>query len=348
MHPMDMLLKKGAFAAPKKGQYVDGKIISLSRKKVIFDIGGKSHAILGDQEIKELATYMPYLKEGTVVPVRVVADESRDGYPVVSLRSFFEKGKWDILNEKKEKEEEIEVLCSDYGKGGVFVEFMGIRGVIPKIQLLPEYMQSPEKLYGQKIKVKVLESDPEKNRLVVSQKAAALNISHKQLKEKFDAIKIGESYKAKVLGVSEFGIFCEVEGIEGLIHISEISWEKVADANSFAKVGDVLDVYVVEKNEKDMKLNLSLKRLTQDPWEGVEERFTKDKELTGTIIRKERYGYFVRLDHGIEGLIHVSKIGPQDTLTVGQEVKVYIEKIDKKERRISLVLAQSEKPVFYR
>lgn len=347
-HPMEELMKKSSSSSLKKGETMQAKIVSLNRKKVVFDVGAKSHAVLGDQEIKELVTYMPYLKEGSEVPVRIIADESRDGYPVVSLKSFFEKGKWDILKDKKEKEEDIEVVAGESGKGGVFVEFMGIRGVIPKIQLAAEYMSSSDKLQGQKVKVKVLESDPEKNRLVVSQKAATLNLSHKKQKIAFDAIQVGDTYKAKVLGVSEFGIFCEVKGIEGLIHISEISWEKVSSAADFVRVGETIEVYVTEKNERDMKLNLSLKRLTKDPWEDAEEKFAKDKEFTGVIIRKERYGYFVKLDTGVEGLIHVSKISPSDNLELGKEVKVYIEKVDKKERRISLILTQSDKPVFYR
>jgi small subunit ribosomal protein S1 len=347
-HPMEELLKKSNSTSTKKGEYTQAKIVSLQRKKVTFDIGSKSFAVLGDQEIKELATYMPYLKEGIEVPVRIIAEESREGYPVVSLRTFFEKGKWDILKAKKESEEDIEVVCGESGKGGVFIEFMGIRGVIPKIQLSSDFVTGSTKMFGQKVKVKVLESDPEKNRLVVSQKAATLNISQKQVKEAFDAIVVGSTHEAKVLGVSEFGIFCEVSSIEGLVHISEISWEKVSDASSFAKIGDAIKVFVTEKNERDMKLNLSLKRLTEDPWQNAEEKFAKDKEFNGTVIRKERYGYFVKLDAGVEGLIHISKIGPSDNLEIGKEVKIYIEKVDKKERRISLILTQNEKPVFYR
>ena len=222
VHPMDALLKKEQLNTIKKGQELDASIVSLSKRGVLFDVGGKAHAVLGDKEVKEISTYLPYLKVGDTVRVRIISEESKEGFPVVSMSRFFEKGKWDILKDKKDKEEEIEVVCGEYGKGGVFIDFMGIRGVIPKIQLTGEYLEHPEKLDGQKIKVKVLEVDQLKNRLVVSQKAAALKISQKELKERFNNIKIGEVYEAKVLGVSEFGIFCEVQGVEGLVHISEI------------------------------------------------------------------------------------------------------------------------------
>lgn len=345
---MQALLSKQQPPKISKGQELEATIVSLSKKGALFDIGAKAYAVLGDLEVKEISTYLPYLKVGSRMRVRIVAPESKDGYPVASMRKFFQKGKWEILREKKEKEEEIEVICGEYGKGGVFIDFMAIRGVIPKIQLTENYINHPEKLQGQKIKVRILEVDEEKNRLVVSQKAAALGISQKEIREKFDKIKEGKKYKAKVLGVSEFGAFCEVEGVEGLIHISEISWEKVTNAAEYVRVGETIDIVVVEKNPTDLKLNLSLKRLSQDPWEEIEKKYPKDKEVAGTVVRKEKYGYFVRLEPGIEGLIHVSKLTGEEKFESGQNMKVFIEKINKKSRRMSLLLPQKEKPVTYR
>ena len=217
---MDQLLSQQTIHPPRKGEFIDAKITNVSKKGIIFDIGWKSYAVLGQLESQDLGSYLAYLKEGDVVPVKVVVEEAKDGFPVVSMRAFFEKGKWDILEEKHKNEEEIEVMCGDYGKGGVFIEFMGVRGVIPKIQLTEDLIREPEKLSGQKLKVKVLEVDKEKNRLVVSQKASALNFSYKDIREKFDAIKVGEKYQAKVIGFSDFGAFCEIEKIEGLIPVS--------------------------------------------------------------------------------------------------------------------------------
>ncbi len=348
INPMELLLSKKPLPKVKKGQKVKAKIVKLSKKRALFDIGGKTYAVLGSQETRDLSLFYPFLKEGQEIEVRIVADESREGYPVVSLKDFFDKGRWEILKEKKEKEEEIEVIAGEYGKGGVFVDFMGIRGVIPKIQLTQEYIQNPEKLKGQKIKVKVLEVDRSKNRLVVSQKAAALKLSRKELKKRFDEIKVGKKYKAKVISVSNFGIFCEINKVEGLVHISEISWDKVEDPSKYAKPGDEIEVVVTEKNEKDLKLNLSIKRLTPDPWKGIEKRYPKDKEVEGVIVRKESYGYFVKLEKGVEGLIHISKIPPGTKLKIGQKIKVFIEKLDVKNRKLSLLLEQKKKPVTYR
>lgn len=345
---MASLLAKNHPPQIRKNQEIDAKIISLSKKGVLFDIGAKAYAVLGDIELKEVSTYLPYLKVDSKVRLRIITPESKDGFPVVSMRKYFQKGKWEILKEKKQNEEEIEVVCGEYGKGGVFIDFMGIRGVIPKIQLTEEYMNEPEKLNNQKIKVKILEVDDAKNRLVVSQKVAALNISQKDLREKFDKVIIGEKYQAKVLGVSEFGIFCEVEGVEGLIHISEISWEKVSNASQYVRVGQEIEVVVTEKNPVDFKLNLSLKRLSHDPWKGIEKKYPVDKEVEGEIVRKERYGYFVRLEPGVEGLIHISKLTSGEDLKIGSTTKAFVEKISENTRRMSLVLPQTEKPVMYR
>ncbi len=345
---MDTLLRSEKLPTIKKGQELDANIVSLSKKGVLFNVGGKANAVLGDKEVKEISTYLPYLKVGDIVRARVISEESKEGFPVVSMRKFFDKGKWEILKEKKEKEEDIDVVCGEYGKGGVFIDFMGIRGVIPKIQLTTDFLDEPGKLEKQKVKVKVLEVDQAKNRLVVSQKAAALKISQKELKKRFDEIEVSKQYEAKVLGVSEFGIFCEVLGVEGLVHISEISWEKVTDASTYVQAGETIKVMVVEKNETDLKLNLSLKRFNKDPWEEIETKYPKDKEIEGEVVRKEQYGYFVRLEPGVEGLIHVSKLSGDEQMKIGQKVHVFIERINVKSRKMSLLLPQKEKPILYR
>lgn len=348
MHPMEALLKKKNISNIKKGAEIEAKILTFSKNSVLFDVGAKAQAVLGEKELKEISTYLPYLDAGDTVRVRIISSESKEGYPVVSMRSFFEKGKWDILKDKKENEADIEVVCGEFGKGGVFIDFMGIRGVIPKIQLTTDFLDSPSHLEGQRIKVKVLEVDEIKNRLVVSQKASVLQISQKEMKQRFSKIKLNEVYDAKVLGVSEFGIFCEVQGVEGLVHISEISWEKVTNASIYVKPGEIIKTMVVEKNDEDLKLNLSLKRLAHDPWEDIVDKYPKEKEIEGEVVRKERYGYFVRLEPGVEGLIHISKLTGEENFEIGKKIKVFIERVSNKERRMSLILPQTAKPVLYR
>lgn len=347
---MEDLLKKGSIIPNLKiGDVVDATIISLGKREVVFDIGWKTNAILVQSEIKEISTFRPYLEQNQTVPVKIITLESKGGFPVVSLQHFFEQGKWDILKNHFEKEEPVDVDVLTKGKGGLFIQIMGIRGVIPKIQLTREFIQNPEVLSGKKVRVKILEVDREKNRLVVSQKAAALNLTQSKLQELFDTIKEGEVYDCKVIGFSDFGIFCEVNGIEGLVHISEISWKKVTNPRDYATEGQELKAMVLKKNQEDYKLTLSLKRLEHDPWSNIEENYPKDSEFKGKVVRKEAYGYFVRLEPGIEGLIHTSKIPPEMTIDLEKDISVYVERIDKKNRKMSLVPATTTgKPLMYR
>ncbi len=347
---MEELLKTGpAIPNLQAGQVIQARIMSVGKRDVVFDIGWKTNAILVQSETKEISTFRPYLEGGQTIPVKIITLEAKGGFPVVSLQQFFEQGKWDILKAHFEKEDPIDVEVMQKGKGGLFIQVMGIRGVIPKIQLTREYLQEPEKLTGHKIQVKILEVDREKNRLVVSQKAAALNLTQSKLQKLFDEIKEGEVYPCKVIGFSDFGIFCEVNGIEGLVHISEISWKKVADPRQYAQEGQDLQAMVLKKNAQDYKLTLSLKRLEKDPWEDIETKYPKDVEFKGMVVRKEAYGYFVRLEPGIEGLIHTSKITPDMPIELDKEVRVYVERVDKKDRKMSLVPAMSTgKPLMYR
>lgn len=345
----DLLNKGSAIPNIRINDVIDATIVSLGKREVLFDIGWKTHAILMQSEVKELTTFRPYLKEKQVIPVKVITLEARGGFPVVSLQNFFEQGKWDILKDHFLKEEPIDVDVMTKGKGGLFIQIMGIRGVIPKIQLTREFIQNPEILTNTKVRVKILEVDKEKNRLVVSQKAAALNLTQSKLQDLFDKIKEEEVYTCKVIGFSDFGIFCEVNGIEGLVHISEISWKKVSNPRDYATEGQEIKAMVLKKNDQDYKLTLSLKRLEKDPWDDIEENYPKDTEFKGMVVRKEAYGYFVRLEPGIEGLIHSSKIAADVAIELDKEIKVYIERIDKKNRKMSLVPAVTTgKPLMYR
>jgi len=344
----ELLRSAGKLPKIRKGDTVNGTVVSMSKKEAFFDIGWKTNAILISPETKELPVFMPYLKVGQPVQVRIISVEAKAGFPVVSMQGFFEKGKWQILEDHYKKELPIDVTVQGSGKGGLFIEIMGIRGVIPKIQLTRDYIQNQEKLYNSKVEVKILEVDRNKNRLVVSQKAAALGITQEKTDKTFGKIEEGKVYKGKVIGFSDFGIFCEVMGIEGLIHISEISWKKVADPRTYAKEGDEIDVVVLQKNPHDYKLTLSLKRLKDDPWDDIEEKYPKDKEVEGEVIRKEAYGFFVVLEPGIEGLIHNSKVTADSKIEVGKKVRAYVERVDKKRRKMSLVPVEMEKPLLYR
>lgn len=332
----------------KKGEKVTGTIVSLSPKEVLVDIGKKSFGIVANWELPQIKDYLATLKIGDKIEAVVVNPENEAGYTVLSVKKSSLEKRWERLKEAKEKGENIEVIGLEAAKGGLLVEWQSIRGFIPGTQFDSQYSGNPGLLIGKKIKVKVLEIDASLNRLVVSQKAAVLGITPLALQAKLKQIKPEDILKGKIIGFAPFGIFVDIDGVEGLVHISEIAWEKVEDPSSFYKVGEEVEVMVLEVNEKEGKLNLSIKRLTPDPWKNILDRYPPETQVKGKVVRIAPFGVFVNIEMGIEGLIHISKLPPEANFKVGEEIDCIVEKVDPVKRKMSLTLLPKEKPVGYR
>lgn len=253
-----------------------------------------------------------------------------------------------MLAEKKKSGDDIEVTALEVSKGGLLVDWQNLRGFIPATQLDSAFSSNPAVLIGKKVKVKVLEIDPSINRLVLSQKAASLGISPDVLKDKLAKIKINNTLKGIISGIAPFGLFIDIDGLEGLVHISEIAWEKVENPNELYKVGEKTEVVVLEVNKDEGKLNLSIKRLTPDPWKNILDRYPVDSTINGKVVRIAPYGAFINLETGIEGLIHISKIPGGSEPKVGDKVECIVEKVDPVKRKISLTPVPTQKPVGYR
>lgn len=332
----------------KKGDTVNGTVVSVAAKEIYVDIGKKSFGIVAEWELEQVKDYAATLKPGDRVTAQVMNPENEAGFIVLSLRKSSQEKRWAVLAEKKEKGEDIDVIGLEVAKGGLLVEWQNLRGFIPATQLDHAVANNPASLIGRHMKVKVLEVDQSVNRLVLSQKASILGISPGVLKDKLGKIKANDTLKGIVSGVAPFGLFVDIDGLEGLVHISEIAWEKVDNPASFYKVGDTVEVVVIDVNKDEGKLNLSIKRLTPDPWKNILDRYPRDEVVTGRVVRRAAYGVFVQLDAGIEGLIHVSKIPTGTELKADQEVECMVENVDVAKRKISLTIVPKEKPVGYR
>ncbi|MBI4991469.1 30S ribosomal protein S1 [Candidatus Gottesmanbacteria bacterium] len=332
----------------KKGETVAGTVLSVTPKEVLADIGKKSFGIIANWELEQVKDYAATLKAGDKIIAQVINPENELGYTVLSVRKTSTERRWTILSEKKKSGEDLEVIGLEMAKGGLLVEWQGLRGFIPGTQIDSSYSTNPATLLGKQIKVKVLEVDQSLNRLVLSQKASSLGVSMGALKEKLDKIKANDTLKGVVSGIAPFGIFVDIEGLEGLVHISEIAWEKVENPASLFKVGDKVEVMVLDVNQNEGKLNLSIKRLTPDPWKNILDRYPPESTITGKVVRIAPYGVFVHVETGIEGLVHISKIPGGEEPKVGQELECIVEKVDPIKRKISLTLVPKEKPVGYR
>lgn len=340
----------------KKGDVVEGKITRVSPKEVTIDIGGKTEGVVIDRELETYRDMLMSLKVGDTVVAQVIVAENDRGQSVLSLRrSIFEK-RWTALSELKEKGEIVEVILKEPVRGGVLVDYGGLRGYIPQSQLDQATYKQLDKVTNKRIQAKIVEVDKETNRLVFSQRAVTEGENLERQKEILSVLTVGDSVAATITGVVPFGAFAKIkvtkEGkeheIEGLIHISEIAWEKVEDVNQYLKTGDNVKVKVIGIDTATGKLTLSLKQLLPDPWEHVLDMFEKDSTVKGTVSRVSPYGIFVTLSPGIEGLIHISKVSPGEEPKAGDEIQCIIEDIKPDQRKISLSMTLTEKPIGYR
>lgn len=332
----------------KKGDTLEGTIVSKGAKEILVDIGKKSFGILAEWELDQVKDYAATLNIGDKVLAQVVNPENEFGYTVLSLRRSSSETRWQLLTELKGKGADLEVTGVEVAKGGILVDWQGLRGFIPSTQLEGSYASNPSHLLNRKISVKVIEVDKSINRLVLSQKAQALGVTPSYQKDKLKKIKPNDILKGTVSGIAPFGVFVDIDGIEGLVHISEVGWEKVENLSDLFKVNEKVEVLVLEVNDTEGKLNLSIKRLTPDPWKNILDRYPMESTASGKVVRSAPYGVFVQLEPGIEGLLHISKITPGEEPKVGDKIDCLIENIDSVRRKISLTLVPKEKPVGYR
>lgn len=332
----------------KKGDTVEGIVSSVSSREILIDIGKKSYGTISEWEMSQPNEYISSLKIGNKIVAQVISPENDSGYVVLSLRRAISERRWTLLSEAKESGLDLEVMGLEQARGGLLVDWQGLRGFIPSTQLEGNIASNLSSLIGRKINVKVLEVDRVMNRLVLSQKASALGTSPASQREKLDKIKADDVLKGTVSGIAPFGIFVDIDGLEGLVHISEIAWEKVDNPATLFKNGDKVEVLVLEVNKNEGKLNLSIKRLTPDPWKNILDRYPLESTFSGKVVRTAPYGLFVSLEPGIEGLLHVSKLAGSEEPKVGDKIECMIEHIDPVRRKISLTLVPKEKPVGYR
>ncbi len=340
----------------KKGAVVEGVVTRVTGKEVMVDIGGKTEGVVIDRELETYKEALMALKPGEKVVAQVIVSENDRGQAVLSLRRSIFEHRWKLLSDMQKSGQVVEVFVKDPVRGGLLVDFGGLRGYIPQSQLDGATAKQLDKLSGRKLEVKVVEVDKDTNRLVFSQRAVVEGANLAQQKEVLDALPIGENVSGVISGIVPFGAFVKIKvtkdgaehEVEGLIHISEIAWEKVGDPAQYLKVGETVKVKVVNADSATGKLTLSLKQLLPDPWESARDMFEKDSQVHGTISRVTPFGIFVTLSPGIEGLIHISKISPDFEPKAGEEITCTVEDVQPDKRKISLSMALTEKPIGYR
>jgi small subunit ribosomal protein S1 len=358
---MEELIKQTGytFTGLKRGDKVEGIVTDMTNKLILVDIGAKTEGIILSQEIEEAEDYIKDLEVGDEIQAIVGSPENEKGQILLSIKQAAMDYKWDLFDQYLKTGEAIEVRGLEINRGGLIARLMNVRGFVPASQFGHQYLGRLHQLQNKMFKVKVIEVDREKNRLIFSEKAISEAAAIAEKKQALKDVKVAETYPGIVSGVMPFGIFIRVEikkgksednelFLEGLVHISEVSWEKVENLNEFYKVGDRVKVKVLGIDENTGKLNLSIKQLSEDPWQNLVKKYPVDKKIKGEVVRLASFGAFVQLEPGVEGLIHISKIPADLDIKVGKKVDVYVESVDQEKRRMSLGLVLKEKPVGYK
>ena len=332
------------------GQRVKGVVIQKLSKSLILDINGKAEGVVAEKAFVEAREYISKLKVGDEVTAVVLVPEMRDGSTLLSLRDAVSASAWKEIEEAYKNGTEVPVFTKSVSASGISVDANGIMGFVPTSQLSKELAKDTQSLVGKYFKAKVIEVDRQKNKLVLSEREVTDAKDIARAKKAISEIKEGDIFDGIVTTVANFGVFAKIKvgasEIEGLVHISELSWGKVAHPSDMLKLGDKIKVKVI--GTKDGKLALSIKNATKDPWMDVEKKFKVEDRITGKVTKVTDFGIFVELEPGIEGLVHITKIAPGKKFSVGDEAKVYIEEMDVKSKKISLGLVLTSIPVGYK
>ncbi|HXA43393.1 MAG TPA: 30S ribosomal protein S1 [Candidatus Solibacter sp.] len=334
------------------GDIVDGTVVRVDPDEVLVDIGSKSEGVISNRELGMRGDPNAIqLTEGDEIKVYVLQPENEDGNVVLSLRRAKAEGIWTEAAEREQAGEVVEAEVREQNKGGLIVNVLGLRGFLPTSQVSRQFANQPEELLNQKIQVKILEVNRKRNRLIVSQKAAMDEDRARQREELFEKLQVGDVVKGRVSGLTTYGAFVNLGGADGLIHISELSWDRVNSVNEVLSVGDEVEVKVIKLDHELSRISLSLRQMSEDPWETIEQRFPPGSLVKGEVTKTKKYGAFLQLDDGIEGLLHISELTwehvekTEDLVKPGDKLEVMVLNADKVRRRISLSLKQlQERP----
>ena len=347
---MDDLLAGDSVKQLATSEVITGTVLSVRKHEVLIDLGPQGVGVVPRREVGHSRS----LNVGDEVTASVVDSELEGGMSLLSLRKAAKDRGWDEVAAKLDDAEIIEVMPYDANRGGLLIEYEGVRGFLPVSQLSAEHyprvgssdkdeiLQRLNALINKPLKVRILDVDRKANKLIFSEKGAIKD----GLAARFESLKIGDTVKGVATGVVDFGVFVNVDGIEGLIHISEISWERVNNPSDYVKVGQPIEAKIIAI-DKD-RLSLSMKQLTADPWMTEVDQFKPGDTVEGTVTRITPFGAFVQISPAVEALVHVSELGgdgadPEKVFTLNERKEFVVLDIEKESRKISLSLPKGKK-----
>jgi len=347
---------------PKAGEIRKGTIASISQNQILISIGAKSEGVVAGKELEQLTEEeRAALKVGQELDVFVIIPEDNNGNVVLSLKRAFEQIAWENVEKMIADETVFDTKIIGFNKGGLIAAIGSLRGFIPSSQISaarraqstgdkPE--QRYQKMVGQPISVRIVEVDRERRRLILSERAANTE-SRSELKERvIGELEEGKTYTGRVTSLADFGAFVNINGADGLVHLSEISWEHVTHPKEVLEVGQEVNVKVINIDREKKRIGLSIRALQDDPWKNRMAKFSVGQLVEGVITRLTKFGAFARLEGDIEGLIHISELSenrvehPKEVLHEGDVKTLRIIRIDVDQHRIGLSLRKVDSAAF--
>lgn len=349
---MDELLHQAA-SAPVIGDLVEGPVVDIDRGRIYIDLHPFGTAVIYGREYLSARDILKNVNVGDTIAAKVVSTENADGYLEVSLREARQALVWGEAEDAMKNKTILELAVKDANKGGLIIEWQGIQGFLPASQLGSEhYPRVPDgdkdkifaelkQLVDQKLQLQVITADAKEQKLIFSEKG----IGSEEREELVDKYQVGDALEGEVTGATEFGVFVKIEdGLEGLVHISEMDWALVEDPKNRYKVGEKVPVKVIEV--KDGKVSLSIKALTEDPWKKASENYKKGQKVDAVVIKHNKHGALASIEEGVAGLVHVSDFGDsaalREALSLGNVYPFTITLFEPEEHKMTLSFKEPE------
>ena len=352
----------------KHGDVVEGTVVRIDPDEILVDFGGKSEGVVSNRELmgrrgpREADESRPELKVGDEVLVYVLQPESPEGHAVLSLRRAGLERKWRAMQERFDAGEIVEARVIDHNKGGLIVD-LGVRGFVPISQIVDfprrprdeqprdaaqEIAEKLQPFVGRTLRLKILEVNRKANRLILSEKVALYEERREKRDELFSSLQVSQRVTGVVRSIAPFGVFIDLGGIDGLVHKSELSWNKVNNPETAYAIGEEVEAEVIDINHERGRISLSIRRLQPDPWQESVAKYQIGDVIEGTVTKLVNFGAFVRVEEGLEGLIHISELSnqrvahPGDVVKEGEVLKLKIISLDSERHRLGLSLKQAD------
>lgn len=336
--------------APRSGSIVKGKVVQVKSDEIIVNIGYKADGVIPLEEISSAATPadLSVFEENQEIEVYVIKNDNGDGNVLLSLKRVSMYADWGLLEEAYAAEQEIEVKVTETVKGGVVAYYQEARGFIPASQISTRYVNDLKEYVGKTMMVKIIEFNREKRRAVFSRKIVLQKENAAKKEAVWEKVFEGAVVQGEVKRITSFGVFIDLGGIDGMAHISELTWGRINKPQEVVKIGDVVEVKVISIDKETEKISLSIKQLKGDPWTTFMDHYTIGGIFESKVVNLTDFGAFVELEPGVEGLVHVSQIArkrvekPSDELKVGEKRLVKLLDVDLENRRIKLSMKEAE------